>query len=55
MRNIHDDYYQPVAEDFEIDYYASEWCGKHGFELVSCEGGGGDGGYEPKFRRGGWY
>ena len=52
---ICDDYYQPVAEDFEIDYYASEWCGKHGFELVSCEGGGGDGGYEPKLRRGGWY
>jgi len=49
-----DDYYQPVAEDFEIEYYVSEWCGKCGFELISCDGDGGDGGYEPKLRKG-WY
>lgn len=49
-----DDYYQPVVEDFEIDSYVSEWCGKHGFELVSCDGDGEDGGYEPKFGKG-WY
>lgn len=46
-----DDYYQPVVEDFDIDYYVSEWCGKHGFEVVSCDGSGGDGGYESKYRR----
>lgn len=44
-----DDYYQPVVEDFDIDYYVSEWCGKNGFELISCEGNGEDGGYEPRF------
>ena len=49
-----DDYYQPVCEDFDVDYYVSEWGKKHGFKLLSCDGNGGDGGYEPKFRRG-WY
>lgn len=49
-----DDYYQPVCEDFDAEDCVSEWCGKHGFELVSCDGGGGDGGYEPKYRRS-WY
>lgn len=44
-----DDYYQPVVEDFEIDYYVSEWSKRNGFELVSCKGRGEDGGYEPKF------
>ena len=43
-----DDYYQPVVEDFEIDYYAKEWCAKHGFILLSCIGTGYDKGYEPK-------
>lgn len=42
-----DDYYQPVVEDFEIDYYVGEWCKLYGFELVSCEGDGEDEGYEP--------
>lgn len=49
-----DDYYQPVVEDFEIDYYVSEWARENGFEMVSCEGRGEDGGYEPKLRKG-WY
>lgn len=49
-----DDYYQPVVEDFELEYHATEWCKKNGFELVSCEGTGRDEGYEPKFTRG-WY
>ena len=49
-----DDYYQPVVEDFEIDYYVSEWSKQNGFEVISCEGDGEDGGYEPTFR-GGWY
>lgn len=49
-----DDYYQPVVEDFEIDYRVNEWSKKYGFEVVLCEGGGNDSGYEPKFRRG-WY
>ena len=50
-----DDYYQPVVEDFEIEYRVTEWSRKNGFEVVSCNGDGGDDGYEPKFRRGGWY
>ena len=45
-----DDYYQPVVEDFEADAYVQEWCGKNGFEVVSCEGDGYDDGYEPSFR-----
>lgn len=46
-----DDYYQPVVEDFEIDYYVKEWCRENEFELVSCEGDGYDDGYEPSFRQ----
>ena len=51
-----DDYYEPVVEDFgvNLDDDLSEWCGKNGFELVSCDGDGDDGGFEPKLRRG-WY
>ena len=51
-----DDYYQPVVEDFSsnMEYDIPEWCKRNGFEFVSCEGDGYDGGYEPKFRRG-WY
>jgi hypothetical protein len=49
-----DDYYQPVVEDFEIDYYVKEWCKKNGFIVVSCEGDGYDDGYEPSFKKG-WY
>ena len=51
-----DDYYQPVVEDFGVnmDYALPKWCKVNGFELVSFEGDGDDGGYKPKFRRG-WY
>ncbi len=49
-----DDYYQPVVEDFEIEYLVTEWSKKNGFEVIACDGDGGDGGYEPKFRKG-WY
>ena len=42
-----DDYYQPVAEDFELEAYLKDWCDDNGFKIVSCEGDGGDGGYEP--------
>ena len=42
-----EDYYQPVVEDFEFDYYLAEWCRKNGFEIVSYEGDGHDDGYEP--------
>lgn len=31
-----------------------QWCEKNGFEFVSCDGDGGDDGYEPKFRNN-WY
>ena len=46
-----EDYYQPVVEDFEFDYYLAEWCRKNGFEIVSYEGDGHDDGYEPFFTR----
>ena len=49
-----DDYYQPVVEDFEIEYRVTEWSKENGFKVISCDGHGGDGGYEPKFRRG-WH
>ena len=51
-----DDYYQPVVEDFgsNLEYALKEWSEENGFEFVSCEGDGDDGGYEPKFRKG-WY
>ena len=47
-----DDYYQPVVEDFEIEYRVTEWSKKNGFEVIACDGDGGDGGYEPKLRKG---
>ena len=46
-----DDYYQPVVEDFEIEYYLKEWCKKNGFKLISCEGEGDDSGFEPDSAR----
>lgn len=49
-----EDYYQPVVEDFDIDYYVNQWCKENSFEFVSCEGSGYDGGYEPSFRHGGY-
>ena len=49
-----DDYYQPVVEDFELEYIIKEWCGKNGFTFINAEGDGDDDGYEPKFRSG-WY
>ncbi|MBQ9713463.1 MAG: hypothetical protein IJV54_14370, partial [Bacteroidales bacterium] len=45
-----DDYYEPVCEDFEAEYYASEWCQKHGFEILSFTGEGFTGDYEPDLR-----
>lgn len=49
-----DDYYQPVVEDFEAEYCVREWCGKNGFDFISCKGDGYDDGFEPDFHRG-WY
>lgn len=46
-----DDYYEPVVEDFELTYDVEHWCKENGFEVISYEGDGSDGGYEPKFRR----
>lgn len=48
-----DDYYQPTGEDFEAESYTEDWCKDHGFELLSFEGDGSTGDYEPKHRR--WY
>lgn len=48
-----DDYYPPVGEDFEAESYTKDWCRDHGFELVSFDGEGSTGDYEPKSRR--WY
>ena len=47
-----EDYYQPVVEDYHIEDDVTEWSRKNGFEVISVEGSGYDGGYEPKFRRG---
>ncbi len=47
-----DDYYQPVLEDFALEHNVKDWCKKNGFELVSYEGDGRDGGYDPKVTRG---
>ena len=49
-----DDYYEPVAEDFELSYEVDDWCKKNGFEVVYCEGDGETGEYEPKSRKG-WF
>ena len=51
-----DDYYQPVVEDYGINLEDNlhEWCKENGFEYISCEGDGEDGGYEPKHGNG-WY
>ena len=46
-----DDYYQPVVEDFEAEEYIQEWAKERGLELISFEGSGSDGGFEPKYRR----
>ena len=46
-----DDYYQPVVEDFEAEIYVREWAEERGLEIVSFEGDGSDGGFEPKSRR----
>ncbi len=49
-----DDYYQQVVEDFELEYHVKDWYKGNGFELVSYEGDGRDGGYDPKITRV-WY
>lgn len=46
-----DDYYEPVVEDYDLTYDVEQWCKENGFEVISCEGEGSDGGYEPQFRR----
>lgn len=40
-----------AVEDFELTYDVEHWCKENGFEVISYEGDGSDGGYEPKFRR----
>lgn len=44
-----DDYYEPVIEDFDVDYYIEEWCKKYGFKLLNSEGEGHDSDYESDF------
>ncbi|MBR2811367.1 MAG: hypothetical protein IKD69_08305 [Solobacterium sp.] len=41
-----EDYYEPCIDDFELEYYAKEWCQEHGFALLECEGSGDTGDYE---------
>lgn len=43
-----EEYYEPVVEDFEIDYCVEEWSKNNGFEVISCEGIGDDSGYIPR-------
>ena len=42
-----DEYYPPVVEDFELEYFVGKWCKEKGFELLFCEGRSWDDGYEP--------
>lgn len=35
-----DDYYPPVAEDFEVDSYVEEWGKKNGFKVIKVDGSG---------------
>ena len=51
MRKVYNNY-QPVVEDFELEYDVKVWAKKNGFNVISCNGDGRDDGYEPKFRRG---
>ena len=46
-----DDYYQPVAEDYRsnLECELSSWCERVGFELVLCDGDGGESDYEPNY------
>ncbi|MBQ9154987.1 MAG: hypothetical protein IJ130_14390 [Solobacterium sp.] len=46
-----DDYYPPVTEDFEMEYYAQEWCRENGFEMIQADGDGITGDFEPKSYR----
>ena len=43
--------YPPVVEVYEINLEDTvvDWCRKNGFAFISCEGEGGDDGYEPNF------
>ena len=43
-----EEYYEPVVEDFELEYYVKDWCEKNGFEFIRCEGEGDDSGYIPR-------
>ncbi len=42
-----DDYYPPVAEDFEAEEYVEDWCKENAFELVDFEGDGNTSDYIP--------
>ena len=46
-----DDYYQPLVEDFEAEYYTRKWAEERGLGLNDFEGNGFDEGFEPKRRR----
>ena len=48
---VSDDYYEPVAEDFEVDYYVKEWCKENGFEIISVNGKGQTGEFESNHYR----
>lgn len=45
-----DDYYEPLAEDFEAEDYVDIWCRDNGFELEAFEGDGENEDYEPYLR-----
>ena len=35
-----DEYYEPVAEDFDVEDNVMKWCDAKGFELINCKGEG---------------
>lgn len=41
-----EDYYEPVLEDFELEYIVTEWGKENGFDFVECSGNGDTGDYD---------
>jgi len=46
-----DDYYPPVAEDFDGKGEVEDFCEMNGLEIVECSYDGSTGDFEPRGRR----
>ena len=49
-----DDYYEPVAEDYDFEYDLKEYCREYGLQARDFTYEGSDDGFEPYFRGGRW-